>query len=161
MPDQDWGPSRLPPLTWVLTAEKALNHPWFSEVGASDLRVDLSFCNSGRQDNSRSKAFVLVSLQGSVSTVDILLRLISDKTVFFSSRFIPLVIVPCSGKILVTRRWKSILDRFLGTAGAGPDHVVRHIALSPDCVWQGWAVPFVLPCKWSSRPEARGATSRA
>jgi serine/threonine protein kinase len=42
-----------------LTAEQALEHPWFSEVGASVLRPDLS-CSLDRPDSVRSKAFLLV-----------------------------------------------------------------------------------------------------
>lgn len=41
------------------TAEQALSHPWFSEVGASVLRPDLS-CALDRPDRVRSKAFLLV-----------------------------------------------------------------------------------------------------
>jgi serine/threonine protein kinase len=43
-----------------LTAEQALEHPWFSEVGASVLRPDLS-CSLDRPDSVRSRAFLLVS----------------------------------------------------------------------------------------------------
>jgi serine/threonine protein kinase len=45
-----------------LTAERALRHKWFSEIGESVLRPDRSTTRS-HQDTSRSRAVVLVSMK--------------------------------------------------------------------------------------------------